>query len=407
MENRSISAPSNIECCGCGVCAVICPLSCVELSFNRRGFYNAVVDDQKCNQCGLCQPVCFKFQDRYPLTLHSFINVYTAYNNNDTIRFKSPSGGVGTALSETAMEMGYRIIGAKLDPMKMDLRHVVIADKGELEIIRGSKYFQSFTPDAFSAIKKDEKLLVFGTPCQISGIRKMIAKRKGFEHILLVDFKCAGVPSRLLVDIYFEHLQQHYQSPIRRVNLRYKEPTWANFSVKIDFENGSSYSKVNYFDALMKFYRTAACISNFCADCNVLKNYSHADIRIEDAWDFVPLNTSDYKKGLNTVVTFTPKGAKLFESAIPRLHVKKQQLDYASKSITNKKNKPEIIALLKENPNLHDFVKRGMRLEPRLFMRWYFTALLKTYLGRITFPVYCFLRRRKANRAMGTRIKSK
>jgi coenzyme F420-reducing hydrogenase beta subunit len=297
------------------------------------------------------------------------------------------------------MEMGYRVIGAKLDPLKIDLRHVVIADKGGLETIRGSKYFQSFTPDAFKAIQKNEKLLVFGTPCQISGIRKMITKRKGFDHILLVDFKCAGVLSRLLVDIYFEHMQQHYQSTIRQVNLRYKEPTWANFSVKIDFENGSSYLKINYFDALMEFYRTAACISNFCADCNILKNYSHADIRLEDAWDFVPLNPSDYKKGLNTVVTFTPEGAYLFEMAMPRLHVKKQRLDYAGKPVTNKKNKPEILALLKENPTLDDFVKRGKRLEPRFFRRWRFTALLKTYLGRITFPVYCFVRRRKANRA--------
>ena len=399
MENKSIGAPSDIECCGCGVCAAICPLSCIELPLNSMGFYNAVVDDQKCNQCGLCQPLCFKFQDRYFLSLNSFINVYTACNNNDTIRIKSPSGGVGTALSETAMEMGYRIIGAKFDPLKMDLRHVVIADKGGLETIRGSKYFQSFTPDAFRAIQKNEKMLVFGTPCQISGIRKMITQRNGFDHIVLVDFKCAGVASRLLVDIYFRHMQKHYQSTIRQVNFRYKEPSWANYSVKIDFKNGRSYLKTNYLDALMLFYRTAACISNFCADCKILKNYSHADIRLEDAWDFVPLNPSDYKKGLNTVVTFTPVGAYLFERAMLRLHVKEQRLDYASRPITNKKNKPEILALLEEKPTLDHFVRRAKRLDPRLFKRWRFTSLLRTYLGRISFPIYCFLRRREANRA--------
>lgn len=398
MEHQSIIDHSPIECCGCGVCAAVCPLTCIRVEMDHTGFYRAYVDESVCSRCGLCRTVCFKYPDDAPASLRRHLKVFTAYNNDDTARLDSPSGGVGTALSEMVLDQGYGVIGARLNPHTMDLRHVLIQEKKDLQSIRGSKYFQSYTPDAFSQIKKNKKLLVFGTPCQIAGIRRMVTGKKGFDNLILVDFKCAGVPSRLLVDSYFSHMKKRYGGNITYVNLRYKAPTWANFSVRIDFDNGSAYQKINYFDKLMAFYRTAACIGNFCAGCTAMKNYSYADIRLEDAWDFVPFHKGNYRKGLNTVVTFSDKGADFFEKSRHRLTVQEQALDYANRPVADKRNKPGLLALLQQRLPLDTFVRKGTAMEFFFFLRWYITATLKTFAGRVVFPAYCWRRRKKANR---------
>lgn len=57
FENRS-------ECCGCGVCALICPLNAasqigaIKMESDEEGFLYPVIDKVRCIKCYKCVLIC-------------------------------------------------------------------------------------------------------------------------------------------------------------------------------------------------------------------------------------------------------------------------------------------------------------------------------------------------------------
>jgi len=51
------------ECTGCSICAVTCPEKAINIELSSDGFYEPVVDDLLCVDCGLCQKTCYKFDE--------------------------------------------------------------------------------------------------------------------------------------------------------------------------------------------------------------------------------------------------------------------------------------------------------------------------------------------------------
>lgn len=46
------------ECCGCGVCQLICPNNAIQMSSDSEGFDYPVIDEARCVSCGLCTKNC-------------------------------------------------------------------------------------------------------------------------------------------------------------------------------------------------------------------------------------------------------------------------------------------------------------------------------------------------------------
>ena len=49
---------SNELCCGCGVCAGICPEGALKIEWNKYGEYVPIEQAGKCIECDLCLQVC-------------------------------------------------------------------------------------------------------------------------------------------------------------------------------------------------------------------------------------------------------------------------------------------------------------------------------------------------------------
>lgn len=61
MENNIIANAE--KCCGCGICAIICPKKAIEMCPDDMGFLYPQINTEKCVNCGLCIRKCrFKYR---------------------------------------------------------------------------------------------------------------------------------------------------------------------------------------------------------------------------------------------------------------------------------------------------------------------------------------------------------
>ena len=63
LEMKSTSKVNERSlCCGCGVCANVCPTGAIKMTLDTEGFLYPSIDDLKCCSCGKCKKACFSCQ---------------------------------------------------------------------------------------------------------------------------------------------------------------------------------------------------------------------------------------------------------------------------------------------------------------------------------------------------------
>lgn len=306
----NINSQGQRPCCGCTVCPTACPQECIKLVLDADGYYTAIADDAACIQCGKCVEVCYKFQnfeDEPTKVLQSFVG----FNKNDKVRLPSSSGGIGSALAEAAIDSGYCVVGAELDLNARRVKHVIIDSKEDIPRIRGSKYFPSYTTDAFSALQERDKALIIALPCQISALRKIYADKKEFIY---VDLKCFGPMGYNILDKYISFLSGINSSGIKSLNFRDKSVSWKAWGPRVEFLDGKVYHKMAFRDPWGLIFNTFLAVHQVCLSCDHYKNVSEADIRLEDAWHKMEFVTGEgWKKGVSQITIYTEKGREFFQ----------------------------------------------------------------------------------------------
>ena len=162
------------------------------------------------------------------------------------------------------------------------------SNKNDLYRIRGSKYLQSFTVDAFSSFQKNQKCIVVGTPCQIFGLSKYLELRKIRNNFILIDLFCAGVPSYILWDKYLRYIDDKYKlGTIQEVNFRSKvRSSWHKYGILIRGAQNVYYQDdAAHCDLFYRLFLSDACKNKCCnsENCFLRKN-SYADLRVGDFW---------------------------------------------------------------------------------------------------------------------------
>ena len=152
---------------------------------------------------------------------------------------------------------------------------------------------------------------MFGTPCQIAGIKNLLGEK---ENVLLVDLICHGVPSYNLYKKYLAFLREkgmHTDGTFETV-FRYKEKGWREIYI-YNTDNASRYCKSQDEDPYFIAFEHGFCYSKSCFECP-WRDKSVADIRLGDYWHN---KYAENNGGISMVATFTDRGLACIDKLKP------------------------------------------------------------------------------------------
>lgn len=170
-------------CSHCSTCAAICPVEGIVSGDQPIDFPNWI---RECVDCGACVKVCPRW-DYQPLNgMGEYIEILSAKSK----RFVGQDGAMVSEFTASALEMGVieRAIFVGRDE-NWQTKVVTIKYPEQLydRKITGTKYcYASVLPALKDAVLRSEAVGVVGTPCMVSGIRKLQETFKKFERVKLV-----------------------------------------------------------------------------------------------------------------------------------------------------------------------------------------------------------------------------
>lgn len=318
------------DCCGCKMCADICPKGAITYPIDNEGFWYPKVDSQKCVECSLCVKRCPILKETVNETAFS-PDVYCAWIEDEDIRLKSTSGGMYYALAETMLNQGGYISGCVFTEDWKSAKHIVGNTKEDLEKIFRSKYFQSDTAGIYGKIKelleRGEKVLFSGSPCQNAALREYLGQ--GYENLVQCDFVCRGINSPKAHQAHVRELEKRYGSEVSFFNFKNKSAGWTSLGLLVKFKNGQE----DFTDRHTSPWTEGYIVSNLymrpsCEHCRFKKIPRVSDISFADFWglDGGPENM---RKGMSLVMVNTEKGRRFYEQTLPIIHSEPQTLEKA------------------------------------------------------------------------------
>lgn len=321
------------DCFGCGVCAASCPRRIIFIRLNKDGFYEPTISNHdKCIECGICEDVCAFNHKELSLT-ETTVHSWAAWSNDERVRRKCSSGGIGFEIGKQLIEQGYKAVGCRYDINEQRAEHYIASTVEEFVQSIGSKYIQSYTEEAFKQIdRKGQKYLVTGTPCQIDSFRRMLQKYHCEDNFILMDFFCHCVPSMWAWKSYIKMLEPKIGA-VTYASWRNKfEYGWhdnwlmavdgVKTSKPIDWHDSYNLlirekktfiqSRRSQGDLFYKLFLGNVCHGPQCEkNCKYKYNKSAADIRIGDLWGGT---YKDNEEGVSALIAFTKKGLWVVEN---------------------------------------------------------------------------------------------
>lgn len=320
------------DCYGCGVCSASCPKNIISMQLNQDGFYEPkIVDIDKCIGCGICVDVC-GFSHQEIALKDCSIRSWAGWSNDELVRKKCSSGGIGFEIGKQLITEGYKAVGCRYNVNTQRAEHYIASTVEEFIQSIGSKYIQSFTEDAFKKINRKDKYLITGTPCQIDSFRRMIQKFHLEENFVLMDFFCHSVPSMFAWKAYIKMLEPQI-GKITYASWRNKfqygwHDSWImgidgeKTSKPIDWHDSYNLlirgkktciqSRMSQGDLFYRLFLGDFCANKACIhNCKYKYNHSSADIRIGDLWGET---YKDNKEGVSAIITFTEKGNSIIKN---------------------------------------------------------------------------------------------
>ena len=323
------------DCTGCGACIDVWSHKALRMEVDNEGFWYPKVDASACTNCGLCNHVCPIINNESGKQGNfERPKTYAAYAKDHETHFVSTTGGLYSILAEEMLSRG-GYIGGAVWTEDFQAKSIVSNNPEDLKRLRGSKYFQSDATDLFATVKgllrKGEKVLVCGTPCQIAGLKNFVGKKYD-ENLILVDFICHCINSPEVFRKYKESLERKYGSKMVVYHPKNKEyGGWHNFAFKAVFENGAVYAANGIDDDFTYcFIGKHIAARPACYECQFKGFPRYADITIADFWGIENVDKEmDCEIGTSLVWLNNEKGEQFYESVRGRIEDKEESLEDA------------------------------------------------------------------------------
>lgn len=313
------------NCSGCGACVNVCPKEAISYELNKYGFYEAIVNKDECINCGLCKRVCVKNFDKNLKHINEG-RLFSSYSKDSDLVKSCTSGGVANELAIYGLKNNYYVFGTTYNYENNRAEVVLINNVTDLNKIKGSKYIQSKSDKYISKFIKlckenpNNKFIVFGTPCQIYGLRKILEIYKFKNEVIMVDLFCHGVPSYIVWDEYLKNIKDKYRlKNISKINFRDKKNGWHNFTISFENNNKKIYIKSTR-DVFYKLFFSNKFLNFSCNNCNFRKGFSAADIRLGDYWGKKFLSN---ECGISAVILNSAEGIKYYNK-VKNIYSQKQ-----------------------------------------------------------------------------------
>jgi len=373
------------ECYSCGACVKVCPVQCIHLEEDDRGFLKPHIEKDKCIDCGLCEKKCIASYKNEHTEIHAMKTMY-GYNLDKEKRNGGASGGVFFELATACLKKGYLVAGCIWDENWNPI-HVLTENMETVKKMQRSKYAQSNVSGVFAPIKEalkgGKKVLFSGTPCQIAAVRKYVGKTDGLFCVGLI---CHGVASRKVWRMYLETLRKQH-GEITNVRMREKSGIpWSKLSLFFEFADGKQIvlSKPEN-GQFMQCFQECVYISERCLSCQYKGDAIEADIILGDGWgQNAIVKSMEDGKGMSCILVKTEKGLEFWDEISGNFFTREATADLVAQGNNR------IVTASKKNPLTNKFyneVERKGIVDAELLKKYMYintpTAKIKKVIRKL------------------------
>lgn len=309
---RHVDIERKRACSSCFACSAVCKRGAVTISQDENGFYKPFVDTAMCVNCGVCRKVCYSHIDLQSREIT--LKGYYGWHRDPNVLKQSASGGITSAIAQVAIEAGYIIIGCTYEDREKKAKHIIIKKQEQIRKILGSKYFQSDLSDLFSAVKElpmNTKMVFFGMPCQVLGVRKFLEHAQfDMKNVLLVELFCHGIVSPLVWKSYREQIGI---KGVKDIRFRTKAYGW-HVPVNEFITDQKSIPTDKSGDDFFTAYYSTGFFNRSCYKCQIKREFVNCDLRIGDFWGE---RFAKDRKGVSCILASSRKGEQMLERCKP------------------------------------------------------------------------------------------
>ncbi len=297
------------QCTGCMACTDMCPVNAIEV-VDATKVFNAVIDDKKCINCGLCHKNC---PSLHPASLKKPACWYQGWANDNDLRGLASSGGFAGAIEKAFVEKGGIVYSCVFRDGQFNFESADTVN--DLQKFAGSKYVKSNPSGTYKMIKKDlaigKKVLFTGLPCQVSGLRNVVGEKLS-DNLYTIDLICHGTPS---VHILNTFLEQHNvaMNELAVLKFRTKGKFGMAYGMAYDPENIRFIAKRGVLDKYLMAFLCSLMYTDNCYECKYAKLERVSDLTIGDSWGTEL--TEEMKQGVSLALSQTDKGEELLKMA--------------------------------------------------------------------------------------------